>query len=130
MFKTHGVGGGVGGGGGSGGGGGGGDISTGTATSKGAGGTGGSGGGPELLQLQGSATATVRGKTREEIEKIFVDVLRNVSRPQRASAPRVRSGRQGPLLSTRCQFSKICFSSRETVTKRKSNIHFADEELP
>lgn len=72
MFKIHGVGGG-----------GGGTTNAGTINSKGAGGAG--GGGSEPLQLRGSATATVRGKTREEIQKIFVDVLRNVSHSQRTT---------------------------------------------
>ena len=76
MVKTHGVGGG-----------GGGATSAG-GSSKGSGGTGGSG--LELLQLQGStATATVRGKTREEVQKLFVDVLRNVSHPRCKRIPRV-----------------------------------------
>ena len=76
MFKTPGVG--VGGGGG-------GATAAGGINNKGAGGAGG-GGGPDFLQLQGLAAATVRGKTREEVQKIFVDVLRKVrSHSQRTS---------------------------------------------
>lgn len=107
MFKTSGVG--VGGGGGST------AAAAGTINSKGAGAAGG-GGGPDFLQLQGSAAATVRGKTREEVQKVFVDVLRTV-RATRNAYQRQKRKQQHVFVGARSEQAShtICIATLSSL---------------